>query len=64
MPEGRNSLSQKEVDLLSSQLEERKRNLKVIDECIRADSSLKLLEVRDFLVRRIYSIEKELAVAN
>ena len=51
---------------LNSQLEERKRNLRVIDECIESDPnpSQKLIEVRDFLARRIHMIEQELATAN
>jgi hypothetical protein len=48
---------------LNSQIEERKRNLKVIDECIEADPnpSRKLIEVREFLQSRINRLEAEVA---
>ncbi len=51
---------------LNSQLEERRRNLRVIDELIEADpkANKKLLEVREFLARRINIIERELAAVN
>ena len=50
----------------SSELEERKHNLREIEECIEADPtpSPKLIEVRDFLVTRINSLESRLANAS
>ena len=53
---------QTELIQLQSQLAERQRNLKIIEECLRADSepNEKLLEVRDFLRQRIKVIEEEL----
>ncbi len=51
---------------LNTQLLERKRNLQVIDDVIQADQSRshRLIEVREFLVHRIDTIEKELAMRN
>ena len=53
---------QTELIQLQSQLAERQRNLRIIEECIQADSqpNEKLLEVRDFLRHRIKAIEEEL----
>lgn len=47
---------------LEYQLENRKRNLAVIQEAIRRDSNSgqKLVAVRDFLVRRVQQLENEL----
>lgn len=48
---------------LNSQLQERKRNLQVIEDVIRQDESRshRLFEVREFLANRIRTIEHELA---
>jgi septal ring factor EnvC (AmiA/AmiB activator) len=48
---------------LESQLEERRRNLRIIEECIEADPQRneKLVAVRGFLIDRIKRIEEELA---
>ena len=53
---------QTELIQLQSQLAERQRNLRIIEECIQADSqpNEKLLAVRDFLQQRIKAIEEEL----
>ena len=53
---------QTELIQLQSQLAERQRNLRIIEECLQADSqpNEKLLEVRDFLRQRINAIEEEL----
>jgi hypothetical protein len=52
----------KKSDKLTSQLENRKRNLAVIEETIHSDprSGEKLVSVKDFLSQRIESIEHEL----
>lgn len=49
---------------LHSELENRKHNLAVIQETIEADarSGQKLLSVRDFLYKRIETLEQELRV--
>lgn len=54
---------QAEPTHLRAQLTERRRNLRVIEECIRDDKerSEKLLAVRDFLENRIKAIEKDLS---
>jgi hypothetical protein len=51
-------------DKLASQLENRKRNLAVIDETIQSDPESReaLVPVKDFLSHRIESIELELKV--
>jgi len=51
-------------DNLTTQLENRKRNLAVIEETIQSDpnSGEKLVPVKDFLAHRIESIELELGV--
>lgn len=51
---------------VSYELEERKHNLRVIEECIQADPnpSPKLIEVREFLLARINSLESSLAHTN
>ncbi len=48
---------------LQSQLAERRRNLRIIEECIQADPepNEKLMAVRDFLLNRIKVIEEGLA---
>lgn len=53
---------QTELIQLQSQLAERQRNLRIIEECIQADSQAneKLLAVRDFLRQRIKVIEEEI----
>ena len=52
-----------ETQLLQAQLDERRRNLRIIEELIDADPepNEKLVSVRDFLLRRIKTIEQELA---
>ena len=50
---------------IAGQLENRKRNLAVIEETIRLDdiSGQKLIPVREFLTERIEVLEKELRVS-
>lgn len=54
---------QMEPTHLQAQLTERRRNLRIIEECIRDDKerSEKLLAVRDFLENRIKAIEQDLS---
>jgi len=54
----------KKSDKLASQLENRKRNLAVIEETIQSDpqSGDRLVPVKDFLSHRIESMELELRV--
>ena len=55
-------MKEKSTDKLSSQLENRRRNLAAIQETIEADknSGYKLVPVKDFLSQRIESMELEL----
>ena len=57
-------MKSKKSDKLASQLENRKRNLAVIEETIRSDSQSgeSLAPVKEFLSHRIESIELELKI--
>jgi len=57
-------MKSRKSDKLASQLENRKRNLAVIEEAIQSDphSGERLLPVKDFLSQRIESIELELKI--
>ena len=56
----------KSIRKIAGQLENRKRNLAVIEETIRLDdtSGQKLIPVREFLTERIQLLENELRVSN
>ena len=55
-------MTERKPEKIASQLENRKRNLAVIEETIEADknSGYKLVPVKDFLSQRIESLELEL----